>query len=180
MHCKAGATRIFFSIFFSCSMLHWKKMEKKIGVAWQFWIFFCVKKREKKLKITQFLMQQNRTFNDLIGKLHASPRFNCCYNRITTDLKKWPVQPFCFFNGRLHWQKFHFFSMQQIARKKNEKKNSCSPSLTKSKICLIVISQSQTFLALHQVVKDHFKAVLCALTLTKNCASRGICICDNL
>ena len=51
------------------------------------------------------------------------------WQKITTDLKKWPVQPFCFFNGRLHWQKFHFFSMQQIARKKKmEKKIRVAPA----------------------------------------------------
>ena len=33
-------------------------------------------------------MHQNRTSNDLIGKLHVSPRFNGCYGRNGNGLKK--------------------------------------------------------------------------------------------
>ena len=87
--------------FFSrvCAMqsvaLH--KHRKKVSVAWYFFIFCWTKREKKKLKITQISMQQNRTLNDLIGKLHASPRINGCYSRNGNRLKKRMCAAFLFF-----------------------------------------------------------------------------------
>ena len=72
---KAGATHIFSRVY---------KHRKRLVLHGTF-LFFVGQIERKKLKITQISMQKNRTLNDLIGKLHASPDLMVVIAEMVTD-----------------------------------------------------------------------------------------------
>ena len=118
--------------------------------------FLSLKKREKKLKITQISMQQNRTPNYLIGRLHASTRFNGCYIRNGNRLKERMCAAFLFYlMGSCYTFKIFMFVQCNKLHCTNTRKKCVQPQPYSFFTCFIILSLGSSLTISYFL--DHFQ-----------------------